>query len=207
VFAVLRPGLREAFQLHVGCVFIQAEFSAGFDDRGISKVPCDRLHLLEVERQKLFPADFQKRRLVQPGQIDFSHLRLVMACDLRNVRRNAVYKIKLRLAYNLMTLDQIVSEQAGGDVLRIGPGNRAGDQILAGRVDADFAIACAIACAITQKQRNRFARGFADIVGHAGTEPYLDEPVEISGERLIDRVLLDHRVGKRPGRSCAKLAG
>jgi len=141
VFAVLRPGLREAFQLHVGRVFVQAEFPAGFDDRGIGKVCGDRLHLFEVEREELFLADFQKRRGVQPGQIDFSHLRLVPARDLRNVRGHAVYKIKFRPAHDLMALDQIVGQQAGGNVFRVGFGDRAGDQILPRCINVDFSLA------------------------------------------------------------------
>ena len=115
VFAMFRPGLRQAFQFDIRNHFVQPRFFAGPDDGGILKIRLKGEHLFQVQRQKLIAADFQQVIIGEVCQIDPRHLRFVFSDHLRNMRGHTGAKIKIGGGNHLVTFNQIVCQKSGGN--------------------------------------------------------------------------------------------
>ena len=127
MFAMFRPGLRQAFQLDICYVFLQPYFFTVFDHIRILIVALNFLHLFQIQGKEFFLADFNERIGIKRGQRNFFHLYLVFARNLRHIGRYTAVKIKIVCGDDLIAFDKIIGQDACGDSFRIRLRNFAAD--------------------------------------------------------------------------------
>ena len=99
----------------------------------------------------------------------------------------------MRAVDDVEALDEFVGEKLRGDPLRVGPVRGTGrcatarDRVLAGGVDPEL---------LSGEEADRLGGGLAHVVGDAGAEAHLDQPVEAVGEAAVDGVVLDDGIGE-----------
>ena len=144
VLAVFRPGLGEAFQLRVGHPGPQTDLFAPGEDGVVFQVVPEDPHLLQGQGEDPLLAD-PDERLIGAVEVDLLRSDALFSDDTRHIGLDRLSRGPGAAIDDLMTLDQIVGEEFGGDPLRIVPGKEiegapvadAGDGILPGGVDPD----------------------------------------------------------------------
>src|SRR6185369_7077355 len=192
VLAVLRPGLCQALQLHIGRFRSESDRSSGFQNLRIPVVGLDDLHLLQCQGQDPLFAD-PHELFVGDVQINLLNLDLDLNLHLGHIRRKPALSGELVCRKYCIALDQGVAEEAGGDFFDVVPGQGAGQQVLDRIVDPfrsnEFPAGQVF---------DRFPGGSAGVVRDPGPEAYFDGKVEIPGERGVYAAGLDDRVAERP---------
>jgi len=193
VLAVFRPGLCEAFQLHVRYFRTEADLFSFFDDGSVLEVIANDPHFVEGQGQYPLPADLHELP-VADIEVDLFDRRCIDAGDARHISGHSRLTFPCFAVDNLVVFDEIVGKQAGGDSLRVLRPDRAADQVLTRRINLRR-----IGERQSQQQGDGLVGGLAHIVGDAGPESHLDHPVETVGQGAVNGKLLDNGIGQRAG--------
>ena len=193
VLAVLRPGLGQALQLHVGGLRGQAQFPVLLlHGVGTIVIP-DRLHLVQVQGQQPLPGDAQQL-LPAHLQVHRHHPRLGLRHHLGHPHRESATPGELLPGEHLDVLDQVVGQQVVGDVGHVLACQfRTAEQVLDTGVHP-----LPVGEAAAQEHLHRLRGSAAHVVGHPRPVAHLHRPVEHRKQPfrqgLTDRHVLHHRV-------------
>ncbi len=191
---MLAPGLGEGLEFDVGKVRPKPDRFAGPAHLGVGGIGLQGLHLLEIKGEHPLLADAQQI-FVGNIEIDPVNHRLDITGHLGDGDRHPRAGVEFRCGHDRPALDQTVGQKTRGDLLGLGLVNLAGEQVLGGGVDP---------LPVLEPPPGQILEGLltgtTDVVGYAGTEPHLDQNVEVMGQRPVDRDVLNHRIGKRTAR-------
>ena len=121
VLAVFGPCLGEALDLRVGHLRSQTGLPSPVKNGFVLQVVPENSHLLQTKGEDPLLADPDKFRV---GNVEVDHLRprAVFSDDARDVRLHPGVRVPGFPVDDIITLDQVVGEEFGGDPFRIHPG-------------------------------------------------------------------------------------
>ena len=190
VLAVLRPGLRDAFELDIGRIRGQAQRRAVRAHLRVGVVCLDRLHLAQFQREHAVAAQGHQR-VVGNLQRDLAHHRLAALChDGQRQERLPFERGHFLTRFHHVLLDERVREEVLRDVLA-GLARRAAHGEDRGLVHRLAGREVPAQCVL-----DALGRAAADVVRHAGAEADLDHEVIVARDGMIQRGDLDDRVGE-----------
>ena len=187
VLAVLGPGLGQDLHLGIRRVRTEPVFAPAFPHVRTGEPVLYGLHFLERERQGMAAAVLQERRVIHLRNGDGEHLVGRRPAHGGGLRLKAGLSAPFLPALQAEALDQLVAQHAARDGLGILALEPAPEMVLRGRVDSQgMAVA-------PQHQGRGIARCAAFVVGDAGAEAHLADPVRI-GIHGRERGLLQHGI-------------